>query len=77
VNTAARWSHGKHTVRVLRRDAGHPARNVGSPQTRSQPTGIYPGRLLLARCASRTRVTYVVQTGGVSQRVSFAVARAR
>jgi|GEM_PF-1350782 len=76
VYTAARWSRGRHAVQVLRSDPGKPARNVGSPQTRTNQDGYYTGPLRLERCGSRTRVTYVVKTGGRSQRVSFAVARA-
>ena len=71
--TSARWSRGRHTVRVLRQDPGKPARFIGSPQTRGTPFG--PGFSRLLRCGSRTRLTYVVKTGRTTQRVRFTVAR--
>lgn len=76
VYTAARWSHGRHAVQVLRRDGHARARAIRTPQTRSYPHVVDAAATRLVRCGDRTRLTYVVTTGGRSQRVSFAVARA-
>jgi len=75
VYTSARWSAGRHTVRVLRRDPGKAAHFLGSTQTRSNPAGA-AGFSRLVRCGARTRLTYVVKTGRSVQRVTFAIARA-
>ena len=76
VFTAARWRHGRHTVRVLRRDGRKPARAIRMPQTHSRPSAVDAAATRLVRCGDHTRLTYVVTTAGRSRRVSFAVARA-
>jgi hypothetical protein len=73
---SAAWSRGRHAVRVLRRDPAQAARPVGSLQKRSLPDGVYIAALRLARCGDRTRITYVITTGGRTERTSFSVARA-
>ena len=74
VYSAARWTSGRHVVRVLRRDPRGSVISVGAPQTRGLPGFAHQSRLV--RCGDRTRFTYVVTTGRTTQRVSFAVARA-
>jgi hypothetical protein len=61
---------------VLRQDSGHAARQVGSTQRRSLPTGIFISTPRLLHCGDRTRLTYVITTGSRSQRVVFSVSRA-
>jgi hypothetical protein len=73
VYVAAEWSHGKHTVRVSRQNGRQPSTGVGVI-TRTQPVGTYDFTRILS-CADSTRLTYAVTTGGVTQRVSFKVAR--
>jgi hypothetical protein len=73
---SANWSRGRHMVRVSRQDPGHAARAVGGTQKRSLPPGVYISAPRLARCGDRTRITYVVTTGGHAQRISFSIARA-
>jgi hypothetical protein len=76
IYASARWSRGRHSVRVLRQDPGKAAHRVGSPLTRSRGAGS-PIFSLLARCGARTRLTYVVTTGRSTRRVTYAIARAR
>jgi hypothetical protein len=76
VYMAARWSRGRHAVRMLRQDPRHAAHAVGSVQSRSTPAGGASLTTRLLRCGDRTRLTYVVTTGRSTRRVSFAVARA-
>ena len=76
VYTSARWSSGRHAVRVLRTDARGRVISVGSPQTRTLPPTVIAHQTRLLRCGDRTRLTYAVTTGRTTQRVSFAVARA-
>jgi hypothetical protein len=73
VYVAAQWTHGKHTVRVSRQDGHQPSKGVGVI-TRTQPTGTADFTRILS-CADSTRLTYAVTTGGLTQRVSFTVAR--
>jgi hypothetical protein len=70
-----RWTAGQRTVRVLRRDPGKRTRTLGSPITRTLPSGSTAFAKLL-RCGDRTRLTYVVTSRAGGGRVSFSVARA-
>ncbi len=74
IYAAAQWTGAKRTVRVLRQDPGKRARALGRPITRSMPAGqaLFSK---LARCGSRTRLTYVVSTNRSGGRASFAIAR--
>jgi hypothetical protein len=76
VYVSAQWRRGTHTVRVLRLDPGGATRQVGSVQKRSLAAGVYVAAPRLLRCGDRTRLTYEVTTGGHTQRISVAVARA-
>ncbi|HEX3874043.1 MAG TPA: hypothetical protein VHW26_07845 [Solirubrobacteraceae bacterium] len=73
---SAQWSHGKHTVRVSRKDPGKAARAVTTIKRSLPPEVIAAGPKLVA-CGDSTKLTYAVTTGGRTQRVSFTVARTR
>jgi hypothetical protein len=76
VYVSAQWSHGKHTVRVSRRDPGKAAKGVTTIKRSLPPEVIAAGPRLLA-CGDSTKLTYAVTTGNTTQRVSFTVARLR
>lgn len=71
---SAQWAHGKHTVRVIRKDPGRPSRTL-AVITRSLPDFEDAAEPRLAACHSSTRLSYAVTTGGVTQTVSFSVTR--
>ena len=74
IYAGARWTDGRRSVRVLRRDPGKAAHALGGPITRSMGTG-GPIFSKLLRCGARTRLTYVVTSRNGGGRVSYAVAR--
>lgn len=76
VYVSARWSRGRHAVRVLRSIPRRATRQVAGLQTRSFPDGLH-SLTKLARCGDRMRLTYVVKTGRTTRRVSFDVVRGR
>ena len=76
VYSAVRWTTGRHSVAVLRRDPHRASRLVRTPQTHSDPKVLDAAPTRLVHCGDRTRLTYVVTTAGRSQRASFAVVRA-
>jgi hypothetical protein len=73
VDVAARWSRGRHTVRVSRQDPTGSSRSVAVfTSSVADGNGSAPR---LGACGDSTRLTYAVSTGHTTQRVSFTVRR--